>query len=102
MLIPTAQRHAHAEGSAFQLSTHLLEDLHQNEVELVDECRFAAVQLLVGAVLDDQVGDVIFDPLALLCWQCCPSELDDTLQNLWADSRVRQACRDRMRPRGTA
>lgn len=76
------------------IHTHLLEDLHQDEVELVDECGLAAIQLLIGAVLDDQVGDVVLDPLTLLCWQCCPSELDDTLQNLRAGSRVGPACGD--------
>lgn len=62
--------------------THLLEDLHQNEVELVDEGRLAAVQLLVGAVLDDQVADVVFDALPLLSRQRGPPELDDALQDL--------------------
>lgn len=61
---------------------HLLEDLHQDEVELVHKRALAAVQRLVGGGADDEVRHVVLDALALLARQRAPLELDDALQDL--------------------
>mmetsp|Transcript_2464 Transcript_2464/g.8864 ORF Transcript_2464/g.8864 Transcript_2464/m.8864 type:complete len:326 (+) Transcript_2464:3359-4336(+) len=60
----------------------VLEHLHQDDVQLVDEHLLRPKQRLVRAQLDDQVRHVVLDAVALLRREDVPPELDLRLEDL--------------------
>lgn len=69
--------------------TDLLEDLHEADVELVDERALLAERLLLPRVADDQVRQVQLDALPLVSWQGPPLVADHRFQDLHIS---RQGC----------
>lgn len=63
----------------------MLEDLHQDEVELVQEALLAAHGRVVGTRLDDDLNDKVADAAPLLLRQDLPSRLDEAVHDLQRD-----------------